>query len=483
MAQGMFRRIAILVFATLALSACGSLHNPSSFWRGSEYWNSADPADLALAAIERGDFSTAKRHADEARRRNPQDPYGLFASALVYQNTGQPQMAYDFYQSILSVSPNATITVGSNGALKQRSLVDVARENLAALKKANPGLTGSQAMTSFIPPVQGRQQVPARSVDGIPVGAGTIDWGIPLETNRLLTLKNLYDRDLVTEGEYKSRLDANRGYALPFSNSTPPAAGLERTAPGVRDVSERLKAIAVNMEKGITTSGQHASERAAILDGLLPATPGPAGSRPPAPTPSELTARRTLLNALLQAGIITPDEMARELGAMDAAVKLAAPKPVPVAEPKKGSSPKGLLPAGKKSQVSKAKGAGTDLTVQPRLGAKSGQTSALVPPVPKSVTPPASSLPEFKAMEGCTMGVHLSSMSSEVEATQEWVRLQGKYPQLLGKLTLSVTRTDQGPKGIFYQIKGGPLDVATAGALCKALKAQAADQYCEVGNF
>lgn len=487
MSQGMIQRGAVLVFVALALAACGSLSNPTSFWRGSEYWNSADPADRALASIERGDYATAKRHADEARQRNPNDPYALFATALIYQNTGQPQMASGYYQSILSIQPVGSIAQGHQGTLTQRPIVDVARENLAALKKAYPGLAGwdgTGALAADTSAQVRRGVALAGKTGGIPYGSGSNDWGIPLETNRLLTLKKLHDQALVTEGEFALRRDANKAYALPYSSAIPPAAGLERTAPGADDVSGRLKAIARALERGSIGVDQHADERHAILNGLLPPLPGPAGQRPLPPSLKEAEARRHLLNALVREGIIDQDEARRETGAMDGAVRRAARQAAKASTPGSGKkTPVALLPAGRKEAAApKAPTSGTDLSVQPRLGAKSGQLSAVLPPLPRVTTPPTSDLPEFRQMEGCTMGVHLSSLSSEAATIQEWAGLQKKYPQLLGNLGLSVTRTDLEGQGISYQIKAGPLDGATAQQLCTALKARG-QSFCKVGYF
>lgn len=484
MSQGMIRRVAVLLFVALALSACGSLSNPTSFWRGSEYWNSADPSDRALASIERGDYATAKRHADEARQRDPNDPYALFVSALVYQNIGQPQMASYYYQSILSIQPIGTIAQGRQGTLTQRPIVDVARENLEALKRAHPGLAGTGALAAYTPAQErGGAAMPGK-VGGIPYGSGASDWGIPLETNRLLTLKNIYDQGLITEGEFVVRRDASKSYALPYSSAIPPAAGLERTAPSAYDVSARLKAIAKALERGSIVAEQHADERNSILNGLLPPIPGPAGQRPLPPSSKEAEARRHLLNALLREGVIDQDEHTRETGAMAGATRMAvyqAPHASTSSSGKK--TPVALLPAGRKGAVNpKASPSGTDLSVQPRLGTKAGQLSAVLPPLSRSTTPPTSDLPEFRQMTGCAMGVHLSSLSNEAATIQEWARLQKEYPQLLGSLGLSVARADLGGQGIFYQVKAGPLDVATAHQLCNALKVRG-QSFCEIGNF
>ncbi len=62
-------------------------------------------------------------------------------------------------------------------------------------------------------------------------------------------------------------------------------------------------------------------------------------------------------------------------------------------------------------------------------------------------------------------------MRSLERAEGEWERLRRKGSDLLGNLTLSVTKADLGPKkGVFYRLRVGPVaDEAAARALCANL--------------
>ena len=62
-------------------------------------------------------------------------------------------------------------------------------------------------------------------------------------------------------------------------------------------------------------------------------------------------------------------------------------------------------------------------------------------------------------------------MRSLERAQGEWERLRRKNSDLLGKLALSVTKADLGPKkGVFYRLRAGPVaDEAAARALCAKL--------------
>jgi len=68
--------------------------------------------------------------------------------------------------------------------------------------------------------------------------------------------------------------------------------------------------------------------------------------------------------------------------------------------------------------------------------------------------------------------VQLGAVRTAEEAQHEWARLQGKYTDLLGQLSLNIQRVDLGgDKGVFFRIRGGPLaDRAQANALCDRLK-------------
>ena len=67
--------------------------------------------------------------------------------------------------------------------------------------------------------------------------------------------------------------------------------------------------------------------------------------------------------------------------------------------------------------------------------------------------------------------VQLAAVRSPERAQGEWDRLRGKYPKILGDLTLSVVKVDLGPKkGIYYRLRVGPiLDELAARDLCAKL--------------
>jgi cell division septation protein DedD len=67
--------------------------------------------------------------------------------------------------------------------------------------------------------------------------------------------------------------------------------------------------------------------------------------------------------------------------------------------------------------------------------------------------------------------VQLAAERSLEGARGEWERLRRKNLDLLGRLTLSITKADLGPeKGVFYRLRAGPVgDEAAARALCAKL--------------
>lgn len=65
--------------------------------------------------------------------------------------------------------------------------------------------------------------------------------------------------------------------------------------------------------------------------------------------------------------------------------------------------------------------------------------------------------------------VQLASVSVRADADKEWARLRRTHADLLGSLTLDVQKADLGEKGIFYRVRGGTIDEASARRLCAEL--------------
>ncbi|MEQ9350431.1 MAG: SPOR domain-containing protein, partial [Alphaproteobacteria bacterium] len=75
--------------------------------------------------------------------------------------------------------------------------------------------------------------------------------------------------------------------------------------------------------------------------------------------------------------------------------------------------------------------------------------------------------------------IQLAAVREEDRARDEWQRMQGKYPAVLGSLTLHLERADLGSRGVFWRIRAGDwADKAAAEQACEALAAQ--NQACLV---
>jgi cell division septation protein DedD len=75
--------------------------------------------------------------------------------------------------------------------------------------------------------------------------------------------------------------------------------------------------------------------------------------------------------------------------------------------------------------------------------------------------------------------VQLASLQDPEAAQQEWKRLQGLHPELLGNLAMQTQKVEIEGRGTFYRIQAGPLPSReTADDLCALLKGR--DQPCIV---
>lgn len=101
------------------------------------------------------------------------------------------------------------------------------------------------------------------------------------------------------------------------------------------------------------------------------------------------------------------------------------------------------------------------------------------PQVAAAPTPPALVVPQAKAAPTPAVPasgayrLQLGALGSEEAAKQEWLRLQKQQPDVLGKLSLAVSRIDLGAKGVYYRIQAGPIaDAAQAEQSCATLKSR-----------
>lgn len=430
--------------AVAALAGCAPLLDPVGTRQTAEGVIVNDSAtDKALAALNRGDFPGAERQALLALRYNPKDPLALMAAGLAYQGTGRYDVARQYYEVIITNQlPGSFVTTGDSGLPISRSVVEVARANMALIDKITGRSAPSTIRESGMPPgapaVGGPPfpEVPAMAGSGRPLvsasqlapiagpgSAVTLD----AEANvagRFRILKRLLDEGLITSDEYSRRRAANIGGLLPYSAKTA-SAGLDRPVPGDEAVVQRLRELGRTLESGAITPAEHAAERTTILDALLPEKPRRL-ENPPLPPHDMLAAGQAVgrVERMRTAGLVGEAEVRAERVAIERA-----------------------LDAQSASQTA----AGGAIGLSPGL-----------PAFPTAAAPTASGPTGW--------GVALATLKSEEGARAAWDKIKAKFPEELGRLEVQVKRVTVN-KAARYKVVAGPLESkAAAGRLCKTLK-------------
>jgi hypothetical protein len=455
----------------LAVTACGTTGDVGDPLSVEARAAAETEADMALAALAKGDYPVAERHVGHALAENARDPYALLAAGILYQNTDREVMAAQVYREIMTLRPEEQAAIGNWFRQKPRSITEIAEANLEILGMLpeTAAIAGAPMMDSMVDPASAPVLVvPPSAAPGAPMTAmastdmpmalapasgqpesltgmaappSTMATAAPMAplgqvptatgmdpgaTNniaaRFVALRALLAEGLITNEEYGQRRAANLGALLPLTQ-LPPAVGLGRPSPRADEIVSRLKALGATLQRGAMTPEQHANERQAILTALLPASPA---QRLPVMLPPATQADGAMAEerarSLKDMGVISEGEMKGELAAIAKAVKSA--------------------------------------------------------PMPMASTMPASSggAPMARGGGGGN-GVHLASYKSEAAAKVGWAELRAKFPQELAGLTPHVSRVDLGKKGVFLRLKAGPLGGgASPQALCARLKS--AGQYC-----
>ncbi len=97
------------------------------------------------------------------------------------------------------------------------------------------------------------------------------------------------------------------------------------------------------------------------------------------------------------------------------------------------------------------------------------QQQAPVQEKPAATTPPpVATAPAATPAKGSYV-IQLASVASKADADKEWGRLRRTHADLLGTLTLDVQKADLGAKGVFFRVRGGMIDEASARQLCAEL--------------
>ena len=147
---------------------------------------------------------------------------------------------------------------------------------------------------------------------------------------------------------------------------------------------------------------------------------------------------------------------------------------------------RGTVPSGYEGLVVRVQAntssAASAASLTPALGTSSAETTLVAGQRGSgSVTlDPASGLPSTPQAPTVTgqavvspFGIQLASLRTEQQALNLWVRLQDKYPSLLGGLASRVVKFDSTSRGIFYRLQAGPMPTKTTAVdFCVQLKAQ-----------
>lgn len=453
-------RLAIVLWATIGLGACGAYFqgdvSKKGFWGASPWSGGGNAGELGLAAMAMGDYPRAEKHFESALRANPKNVYALLGRGIIYQNTGQAVKAREMYEAILAIRPtkDQKFIVWNN--MTTRPVVDIASVNLALLEsggvltsmgrgaagqgsgyqpEALPGAGGPMGMggvsgASRGSAVLGRSGAgvaapPAPGMEATASAPMSMAGGDTNVISRFQTLVALRDQGLITQEEYGARRKANLGALLPLT-APPPAAGLDRPVPSTEQISGRLRAIARALEMRAISVNQHSAERTMILDALLPAAPVVVAN-PGAPPQGLMQAADTVrrLEYLRSSGLISSDQYTKERTAVEAAVQ----------------------------------GPG-----MARPGAKDAAKTATAKAKPTGPQP----------------AIHIASYRSKKMAERGWREASAKHKSLLRGLKHGTRRVNLGPrKGVYYRLMAGPFaSKGEAANLCRKLKRRG--QYCEV---
>lgn len=420
----------------LALAACGPQSNPQTLLDAMGP-DANGSADLAMAALARGDYAAAERNVDTAIKRDPHNPYALLAGGMLYQSTNRPLRARQMYEDLLSLRPNQAATVAGWDPSRVMPLGDIATANM---NKVDADLRRAGVMPALAPVATPGLAAPAVApVDAAPIQA--LDPRTRAIAERFKTLQKLRDEQLITAEEYAARRNANLGALLPLTK-TPPAAGLDRPVPALDQVVERLKALQRGLQSRAITPREYEMERETILDALLPAKP--VGLAAPEVAPRDLLAsaeRMRQLERLRTQGLISEPEMKAEQAALETALR-TSPSGAVAPSSVGPSGPRMLVPGGSASAIS---------------------ASPLAPPLPGQTT------------------VHLASYRAEAQAQAGWDDLVKRFPRQLTTLAPDIRKVPVAGKPDNYRLYAGPFAARTeAASVCKALAAKR--QFCNVTN-
>lgn len=166
--------------------------------------------------------------------------------------------------------------------------------------------------------------------------------------------------------------------------------------------------------------------------------------------------------------LLPPPETAQAPPAPEQRVPENAPVPAPVPS-MTAPAPAVTAPLPPKTAQSPAASAPMPAPAKPQPQPQPPAQQPAAKPAP--VIPAPAPAPAATAKVGGGWVVQLGAVHGEAEAKTEWNRLTGAHHELAG-LSADIVRVDIPGKGVFWRVRGGPLDEAAARVLCSDLTKQ-----------
>jgi outer membrane protein OmpA-like peptidoglycan-associated protein len=127
----------LLILFVCGLTACSALGTSSS---GTKEKELVENGYIALSA---GDYRTAENLLERALTINAKNPFTWLNLGVVYQDTQRYDEARQAYQTVIDLNPSQTAKASNVNGYSGKSLVDIARINLANLPPPKTGRADS----------------------------------------------------------------------------------------------------------------------------------------------------------------------------------------------------------------------------------------------------------------------------------------------------------------------------------------------------
>ncbi len=328
--------------ALALLSGCNSVARMGENGQTPTIWQfndqAAEDANLATVAYSQGNFEEAQRLADRSLQSNPKLPQALIVSAMTAEQLGHYNRARQNYEDLILLNSKDTTILGSSTG-KPEKMSDIAQKRLRAItlqqskmvieddngakvfniedSKALRQSKSAIAKAIFMAQKQKPVVEEPTTEEQIEAAEVLFDDGEQNAIARFLTLKELAEKDLVTQEEFLTARSANIGALLPMTNPAP-AYGIDRAVPSPDLIVERINVLKEATAAKAITPREFSAERDLIIETLLPPQPRQRAKRK-LPSKDIMTAAKNLrkLEVLYDLNLITTNEKEKEKAAIE----------------------------------------------------------------------------------------------------------------------------------------------------------------------